>query len=129
LALAVIAMLALMLWHQRRQPVFLVLSALALSLSVMTKLFTVFLAPVFLAGLFLAEAVHRDRIKPGWDWLKPVFTWLLVFGGITLLIDIFWVGLANTWQLILPHLGAAQTADAPTNEQLHSINFYQFLFA
>jgi len=47
LAFAMFSLLALVYWHLRRQTLFLILSGLILALSVHTKVFTGFLAPVF----------------------------------------------------------------------------------
>jgi len=60
IALAMTAMLALAYWHTQRKPLFLIVSAVLLSLSLLTKLFTGVLAPVFLIGLLAGE---RERFR------------------------------------------------------------------
>ncbi len=64
LAYAMVSMLALAAWHRKRNKVFLILSALMLSLSLLTKLFTAFLALIFLLGLLGVEFTRiRDRVR------------------------------------------------------------------
>ena len=59
IALAAVSMLFLVLWHQKRNNLWLVLSGFALALSVLIKLFTGFLVPIFLIGMTLAAYQER----------------------------------------------------------------------
>jgi len=104
IAIAVVSLLALVLWHQRRQRRWLALSALLLGLSVLTKLFTGLLAPIFVVGLLLGErgaASWRTR-------LQPAMLWCLVFGGVVGGLGLLLVGPANLDQLITTHLSARE---------------------
>jgi 4-amino-4-deoxy-L-arabinose transferase-like glycosyltransferase len=110
IALAVLSLLLLELWHQRRREVWLVLSALALVLSVLTKLFTGFLAPVFVIGLLLDE---RGRLGNSRSWgrmLRPALIWSLVFVVVCAVLGLILVGPAYLSQLITTHLFARQEA-------------------
>src|SRR5512139_108421 len=54
IALAAASMVFVILWHQKKNNIWLVLSGFLLALSVLIKLFTGFLAPLFLIGITLA---------------------------------------------------------------------------
>ncbi len=60
ISLAMVSLLFLAYWHYRRKWVWLVLSAIFLALSVLIKLFTGLLAPIFVAGLLLHEFQARE---------------------------------------------------------------------
>jgi len=110
IAFALLSLLLLELWHQRRQEGWLVLSALALGLSVLTKLFTGFLAPIFVIGLLLDE---RRRLGNSRSWarmLRPALLWSLVFGAACAGLGLILVGPAYLGQLITTHLFARQEA-------------------
>lgn len=103
---AMLAMLALSLWHMHRKPMWLALSATSLGLSVLTKLFTGFLAPVFLIGLLIDE-VRRTRDQRTWRTiLTPAFGWGLIFSLTTLGLGLAMVGPQNVPQLLETHLAA-----------------------
>lgn len=90
IALAMLSFLAICYWHKERKWRWLVLSGLALALSVMTKLFTGLLAPLFIAGLILQEF----RKDGSWrEFLSPAAVWASSFGVASLLIG---------WILIYP---------------------------
>jgi len=109
IALAVLSLLALTTWHSRRQERWLLLSALVLGLSVLTKLFTAFLAPIFVLGILLDE---RGREKGALSWVKPVrpaLLWCLVFVMIVLGSGVPLIGPENLRQLLSTHLLASQS--------------------
>ena len=64
IALAAVSLLFVALWHQKRNNLWLVLSGFALALSVLIKLFTGLLAPIFLVGI-TASVYFESRT----DWL------------------------------------------------------------
>ncbi len=104
IALATASLLALELWHQRRLQCWLVLSALLLGLSVLTKLFTGLLVPIFILGILLGE-----RNAPSWrKRLRPAIIWGLVFGLVTAGLGLLLVGPAYMSQLVTTHLLARQ---------------------
>jgi hypothetical protein len=124
IAFLCVSMLALAGWHRRRKPVYLILSAAAMSLSLLTKLFTGFVAPIFLLGLAAAEYFQEKGKK---DWLKvlrPALAWGFTLGLLTQGLGLLMVDPAYVLQLILPHLSATQATTYPPNEQLLSINYY-----
>lgn len=106
--LAMLSLLALTRWHSCSKRVWLVVSALLLALSVLTKLFTGFLAPVFLIGILIAG---YSRSKDSHSWMTiliPPFIWGAVFAGAALLLTLSLVGIEHTPQLILNHLTARE---------------------
>ena len=105
IALAAFALLSLVLYHRHRHIAWLVLSAATLSASVLTKLFTGLLAPALFLGLLVDG--WRSTGPPGLSVFRkwqPAVLWLAVFGLLTGLGLLVWVGLPNLHQLVLPHL-------------------------
>ena len=106
IALAMISFVSLAYWHQRHQERWLVLSALALSFSIMTKLFTGFLAPIFILGILVDQYF---TLRSAFTWrklLRPALIWGLIFGGLTVALVLIFVGIPNLFDLIVPHLTA-----------------------
>ena len=107
IAFAMLSLLALTYWHKGNKERWLVISAAALSLSVLTKIFTGFLVPIFIAGLLLS----RYADLRGKDWrrgLRPAGIWLGMFSGVTALLLMLLVGFDHLDQILLPHLFASQ---------------------
>jgi hypothetical protein len=110
IALAVISLACLEIWRQRGSQAWLVGSALALGLSVLTKIFTGFLAPVFVLGILLEG--RAGRAPASWrNGLRPALVWLLAFGGLVLAGLLFLVGPSNLDQLFTTHLVARLVDD------------------
>jgi len=124
LALATVSLFAVLLWHQRKNKAYLILSAFALSLSILSKLYTLVLAPVLVAGLLSAEFVRPDGQENWLKRLQPALIWLVIFSGVSLFSGLILVGPENFIQLIRPHLAASQTAVYQVDEQHHSIIFW-----
>ncbi|MBN1513889.1 MAG: glycosyltransferase family 39 protein [Phycisphaerae bacterium] len=103
---AVVSLWALTVWMKRGGNPWLLLSAVALSLSVMTKLFTGFLVPIFgTAVLIKAWWDGRGSVKPARRLIPPAawsVAWL-VLTGLMLLVIVRPSGLT---QLIRPHVEA-----------------------
>jgi 4-amino-4-deoxy-L-arabinose transferase-like glycosyltransferase len=123
LALAMLALLLLAMWHQRQQEVWLVLSGLALSLSIMIKLFTGFLAPIFVIGLTAAAYNQRSTSGLSWRLLRPAVIWSAAFGIASLVIGVLLIGPQNVAPLVLTHLIATgveayQVTDFSINRHL-----------
>jgi 4-amino-4-deoxy-L-arabinose transferase-like glycosyltransferase len=110
IALATLALLFVAFWHQNKANRWLVLSGLALALSVLIKLFTGFLVPIFLIGILVST--YFDRKQEGYSWkiLQPAFLWGISFAGTGILLGFALVGLQNVWMIIFPPLAAPATA-------------------
>jgi hypothetical protein len=123
LAFAVVSLLCLALWHRRRKKAFLLLSGMLLGLSVLTKLTTGFLAPIFLLGLIVSEFNRRSADGPKQNLFLPAFLWGFFFGTFTLVLGVLLVGTQNLPQIIDTHLAATTVADL--REQLsYTINYH-----
>jgi hypothetical protein len=124
ITLATIALLALIIWHLRRKSIWLVLSAAALAFSVLTKLFTGFLAPIFIIGVLLDELAGNDGSKTLWELFRPALIWGSVFAIIFIGLGLLVVGPSNVNQLLEPHLAASE-ADIYTGfAKTQSITWY-----
>jgi 4-amino-4-deoxy-L-arabinose transferase-like glycosyltransferase len=106
IALAAVSMVFVAFWHQTRSSVWLVLSGFLLALSVLIKLFTGFLAPIFLIGITLSTYFDRKQEKLSWKILQPALIWSLCFAGLGIVLGLALVGPSNVWEIIYPHLMA-----------------------
>ena len=109
IAFALLSFYALSLWHKYGENKWLILSAIAFGLSIMTKAFTAILGPIFLLGILLSGWKDYRQHR---DWLKacmPSVAWLAIFsltvGSILLIV----VKPANVFQLIQVHLLAGDS--------------------
>ena len=120
LTFAVLSLLGVIAWHQHRKWIWLVLSALAFSASVLIKLFTGFLIPIILVGLLLGEWTRlRGKLKFR-DLVFPAVIWAGIFSVITISAILVWVGPGNLTQLYQSHLEGAAIF---TNE-IYTINYH-----
>jgi hypothetical protein len=127
ISLAVLAMAAIVLWHERRNPLWLVCSALACSLSMFIKLFTGILAPILIAGLLLEGYAAYRRQPHTWKPWLPVLIWGAVFGAVILGLLLLLVGAGNLQQLIAPHLTTRNLQ--PSEGRISSITIDSYLIA
>ncbi|MGW8250761.1 MAG: ArnT family glycosyltransferase [Anaerolineales bacterium] len=105
---AMLSLLSLALWHLQRRRLWLVLSALLLAVSVQIKLFTGFLAPIFLIGILAAELTRVNRKLFRIKVINPVVLWGTVFAGVSMIIVLFLVGPEHVSQLLQDHLAARE---------------------
>ncbi len=103
IALAAASMLFVVLWHQQRKNLWLVLSGFMLAMSVLIKLFTGLLAPIFLIGMTIELYLDRKGEKFSWQVLRPAFIWGVSFVGLGLLLGLALIGPRNVWSIIYPH--------------------------
>jgi 4-amino-4-deoxy-L-arabinose transferase-like glycosyltransferase len=106
IALAAVSMVFVTIWHQKRGHLWLVLSGFLLALSVLIKLFTGFLAPIFLIGITLTAYRDQKDGKFSWKMLRPALVWSASFAGLGLLLGLAVIGPRNVWEIIYPHLMA-----------------------
>ena len=109
IAFALLSFYSLSLWHKYGDGKWLILSAFALGLSIMTKAFTAIVGPIFLSGIVISGWKDYRQHR---DWLKaciPSAIWLTIFsltvGSILLIV----VKPANVFQLIQGHLLAGDS--------------------
>lgn len=108
IALAMVALLGLLFWHRRRANIWLVLSGIALALSLLTKLFTAFLAPIFLTGILIDQKYNQQKTSSWSELLRPAIIWSLAFAGIILGLGLLLVKPENLTQFFGIHLAARQ---------------------
>ena len=121
IAFAMLALFLLAKWHRDRRWAWLILSAVVLSLSMLTKLFTGFLAPIFVVGLLVSE--YRQRSDRRWlPVLAPSLVWGTIFSVLTLGLALVLVGPGNLAQLVEPHLSATRVVIFQ-NDFLFDINW------
>jgi 4-amino-4-deoxy-L-arabinose transferase-like glycosyltransferase len=123
LAMACVALLFLALWHRKGSRLWLVLSAAAMSFSLLIKLYTGFLLPVFGLGLLIG-AYTRQKEKSWWQILQPALIWSLVLTGLTAGLGWLLGGPASLAQLTQPHLAASQAVAGMEADSLLPITFY-----
>lgn len=124
IAFAGLSFLALTLWHRRHTNLWLVLSAAAMGFSILTKLFTVFLVPIFIAGILLDQWSRFGRTVNWSKVLKPAFIWSLVFAIIVIGLGLIMVGPTNVAQLFETHLIARNIEGYLSYAETHTITWY-----
>ena len=120
LVFAMLSLLGVITWHQNRNWIWLVLSALAFSASVLIKVFTGFLIPIILVGLLLGEWDRLRNRPERWAILFPAVIWGGVFSVITLGAILIWVGPGNLSQLYQSHVEGA----AIFGNEIFTINYH-----
>jgi len=111
IALAAVSMLFVTLWHQNQRSLWLVFSGFALALSVLIKLFSGFLVPIFLIGIMISEYQRKRAEGFSWKILRPAVIWSVSFAALAILLGVFLVGPQNIGSIILPHLNAPATEE------------------
>lgn len=109
IALAAVSMLFVAIWHQKRSSFWLVLSGFALALSVLIKLFTGFVMPIFLLGITACVYLEQRGQGISWRMLRPAFIWSISFAGLAILLGFALVGPQNISAITSPHLAAPVT--------------------
>jgi len=109
LTFALLSLLTLSAWHQHQRDRWLVLSALALALAVLTKLIIAFLAPIFVLGILFDARARLGRNAPWPKVLRPAILWCLVFGIVLGGLGLLLVGPAYISQLLSTHVAASQS--------------------
>jgi hypothetical protein len=110
IALGMVSLWALVLWHKTRTSVWLAVSALALALSILTKIFTGLLAPIFLAGILVGE-FSRYRETGNWRRaLVPALLWGTAFTLFLVIPAVILIHPDNFGQLLGEHIAARQLA-------------------
>lgn len=104
--LSAFSMAALTYWHKYRKYYWIYLSAVCMALSVLVKLFTGFLAPIFIVGLLLGEYSRYREKKDVKQLILPSLIWGSIFTALVFL-PLYWVVKPNNFdQLLLTHLYA-----------------------
>ena len=123
IALAMFSMFALIKWHKVRKAYWLIFSGVALGLSVLTKVFTGFLAPIFMGGLLIAEFTGRQGKTAWWKLFIPAGLWFAAFSIFSLTLGLLLIGPENIPQLLENHL-LGREVDVFTNAVVFNINWH-----
>lgn len=99
LTFAFFSLLMLTYWHKKKKYFWLFFSAGFLALSVLTKLFTAFLAVVFLVGLVVEGYNHRRTTYMNRTWWRPVVFWGISFSLFLVIPVLLLIGVSNLQQL------------------------------
>ena len=103
---AMLSLLALGAWHTSRRNFWLFISALALGLSAFTKIFTLFLVPIFLLGILIDYQPASNQKHIWRSRLTPAFLWGIPFTALSLLVSLIFIGPAYLPELFNTHLAA-----------------------
>jgi hypothetical protein len=124
IAFVFVALYFLHFWHRNRSSPALILSAIAMTISIGIKLFTGFMGVIIVIGLVISEYNHADR-RAGIRWLQiltPAFIWGIVFTIGTLFVAAFLVGFENLPQLIRSHLDGVEIE--LYQKEVYTINYH-----
>jgi predicted membrane-bound mannosyltransferase len=105
----VISFVNLAFWHRDRSTWFLVFSGISLGISVMIKLQTSFLPPIFIIGLILSGLSPRNGEKHWMRVLRPALIWAIVFIGFVSFVGIRFIRSQGITQLIEFHITASES--------------------
>jgi hypothetical protein len=116
IAIAMLSFVAFMRWYEDMKHRWLVISAIFLALSVMTKLWTGILAPIFFLGIFFKKAQPFQNHKALKESVRPLLIWAVCFLLVLALIAVFLVGPLYVPQLVNVHLAASGTEKMQSKE-------------
>jgi hypothetical protein len=129
IAFAMLSLASLTAWHQRKNTLWLALSGVLLGLSVLTKLWTGILAPIFLAGIFLDRFIQSGTAERWQAALRALGVWLAALAitslGILLVTvrpDQLFTDLLQ--QMLLPHFTARASTIEADSIVYSSLNSY-----
>lgn len=111
IASATAAMLFVVIWHLKRRGFWLALSGFALALSMLTKLFTGFVAPIFLIGVTISAYLERRHENHSWKIFYPAILWSISFASLGIVLGLVLVGPQNLTAITSPHLAAPVTEE------------------
>jgi hypothetical protein len=124
IAFALLSFVGLVRWHQDKKEYLLVFSSLLLALSIMTKLWTVILVPIFLAGIFIDRSgLFQDKFNYRVS-VRPIFIWSSVLFLVAGTVILFMIRPINIPQLISVHLAAGETEMIQTRATEFSMYTY-----
>jgi 4-amino-4-deoxy-L-arabinose transferase-like glycosyltransferase len=129
IASAMLSLASLTTWHKKKNDLWLVLSAILLGLSVLTKLWTGILAPIFLTGIFLDRFTQTDKPERWRAALRAILTWLSALAITSLGVLLVILKPAQllqdlVQQMLLPHFNARASTLTEDSIVYSSINSY-----
>jgi hypothetical protein len=129
IAFAVLSLASLTAWHQKKKTLWLVLSAVLLGLSVLTKLWTGVLAPIFLAGIFLDRFMQSNKAERWAAASRALFIWGIALALTSLGVMVITIKPGEllqvlVQQLMAPHFNARMSTIAEDSIVYSSLNSY-----
>jgi hypothetical protein len=124
IAFALLSFVGLAIWHQNKSVYWLIFSAVFLALSVMTKIWSVILAPIFIAGIFFEKAGLLNGKSNLRNCIRPLMIWFLGFILVISMIVLFLIRPIYVTQLVSTHLAAGETDIMQSIGVRSSINSY-----
>lgn len=124
IAFAMLSFVCLDRWHQFGQNVWLLASGIFLALSVFTKIWTVILGPMFLAGILIELCRRKKGESKAFGQVRPLMWWVLGLVAVTLIVVIFMIGFENLSQLIKVHLAAGESPEMQLIAETRSLNSF-----
>jgi 4-amino-4-deoxy-L-arabinose transferase-like glycosyltransferase len=126
---AVLALASLTAWHQKKHTLWLVISAILLGLSVLTKLWTGIFAPIFLAGIFLDRFTQSEKAERWRATLRALLAWGIALALTCLVVLALTVKPSQllqvfVQQLLAPHFTARASTIETDSIVYSSLNSY-----
>jgi len=123
IALAMFALAGLQIWHKKRSSVWLIISAVALVLSLYVKLFTAILVPIFMIGIFLDERNVQKRHT--WFFLpRSLLIWLLTFVSLVLILGLSLIGPSELVQMVDFYMRSVKIDSYLEAAKIYDINWF-----
>lgn len=123
IAFAMLSFVSLDRWHQSGGKFWLVLAGVFLALSVFTKIWTLILGPIFLAGILVKSWQRGGAASNLVDLFQPVLWWAVGILPVTLLVMLA-IGFGNLPQLVSVHLAAGTSPEMQLIAETRSINSF-----
>jgi hypothetical protein len=129
IAFAMLSLASLTTWHRKKNTLWLVVSAILLGLSMLTKLWTGVFGPIFLVGIFLDRFLQTERPHRWRAALRAMLVWIAFLALTSLgilfvtvkpgqLLQVF------IQQMILPHFIARASTITEDSIVYSSVNSY-----
>ena len=109
ISFALLSFVGIARWHETNNICWLIISALFLALAVMTKIWTVILVPIFIAGIFINKAGLFRGKQSLRDSIRPLLAWSLGFILVAVLISLILIQPIYIPHLVSAHLAAGET--------------------
>jgi 4-amino-4-deoxy-L-arabinose transferase-like glycosyltransferase len=127
ISLALLSFFGLTLWHKSGKLGWLIVSSFTLGLSIMTKLFTGILVPLFLAGILISGVISYRQNKDWFQAYKPSILWLVGLSLVCGFCILFVVKIENISQIIQVHLSAGSSEYFSTYLENRSARYLMFM--
>jgi 4-amino-4-deoxy-L-arabinose transferase-like glycosyltransferase len=130
IAMAILSLLALILWHLSKKNLWLILSAIALGISIHIKLFTAFLVPIFLIGISTTQINYSRGQRFSIKWFKPAIIWGISFSVFSITLGLSFFNSESFSSIVQPHYNSSTTdslRDFHNTINYHLLNIREFV--